>query len=1473
MFKFYRLTDSYFKAFLTALACLAFAALQDMSAQEIELRYSEGMMLTWNDDGSDGDNDGAFWAPFIPRGFFAINHTARSNYNSPSLNLFVARALREDSRPLAAPIGYELIWTDSGSDADRDGAFWRPIAPPGYVSLGTVGTVGGRPGLSEILCVRRDLVEVGSYGARVYNDAGSGADANFSAWNVVAPANCIHLASYVGHAGYGIPDEVPFCMKRSAVLELPYNSRIDTPDERLVRPQNPIAADAGQWGGATTRFEELVFIPGAGMWGNYYEDCGGKELYHVQHVVRLPNKDGRAYFAVTQSRAHNGWLSVMRTYPDRIDPVTDRVIPSDSGSPIGEYVWQDVYGGPALGQFNPIGNWNHPCKMELIGNVLVVVQQNWEATLFCPSAEMGVSEDAFLFYDVRDPENPVYWGMIPAYELGMGNDPNRDILDGMGILRDPQSGKYILRAQGTNGNVSWTSDTISPDIGDWRKLESLVGMTGQHGMLFNSFQINTEPGRIPRERVMWYQRGERGHEFFNLVNSQVSLERSSNSVVYAGGLPGADRDWDASSLYVTRRGVPIIYGMRSTFGESGRLYQVTDSRNNDLKTPRPDQLVTTALDGGKGSLRWAIGKGGVIQFDASLDGKILDLRQGPLVNYLHTVVVDASNLERGITIRGGAHKGPVFILGRETSATLRNITLTGGQAVVGGGILNEGGDLSLENCTVSGCQAQQGGGLANMRSANTSIIASTFHSNQASFQGGGIINDGGSVYILNSTIWNNYGAQKAGAGLRNEGGGELRLVHTTVSGNRIDANFIGAGIASFDPSSLTMVNSIVAGNENLAGGVSADIQGDVKARGPNLVEGGHLGRVLEGPAFLKGDPMFGPFDGRVLRLQAGSPAIDAARLLVETDQLGADRSVGDGPDLGAVESTASVVDGEGPEILEDPQGGITSYRNRNNEVFFFEVTGVDSGAVWGTDVYTDDSTLGKAAVHAGVLQVGQTSVIKVTILPGQDSYAGSERNGIATSSYGSWVGSYRIEGFGPGTVESTSLTSLGTGTEALLGGDLTDPEDDGVDAGSVDQFAVNGWNLVNVIPNEEPGFGGGEFAFNVFDNQLGGGNAKWCCNARDITFEFEDPVSVTHFTIASADDVPNRDWRVFRVQGSNDGTTFETFYESSGEERLWKERLEVLRFDLTTMTDPYRFIRFEADSNWGDSLWQIGEIEVFGDIIPMPRVHYAFNEGTGKTLMNIGSGADGRLVNAPSNPWQEGSPDGTGYLRFNEDGAGSTAMYVTTDLSMDSLTDYTMMAWIQFENNAGDNMIFGQLGTGAVLHNGARNTSYHLGHWGNDLTAGTVEVGVWHHVAYRYAGGTQSIFVDGIEVASAVRGPITNTSDIVIGGARSDVDWDFAGGLDDVRIYDVALSAKNIASLARSERVDTFAITGIQANQDGSITLSWPEIAGKNYEVSYTTDLKDGFRAIVTDLSGGSFTDTNRGIDEPMGYYLVTELD
>ncbi|WP_170182025.1 LCCL domain-containing protein [Phreatobacter stygius] len=69
----------------------------------------------------------------------------------------------------------------------------------------------------------------------------------------------------------------------------------------------------------------------------------------------------------------------------------------------------------------------------------------------------------------------------------------------------------------------------------------------------------------------------------------------------------------------------------------------------------------------------------------------------------------------------------------------------------------------------------------------------------------------------------------------------------------------------------------------------------------------------------------------------------------------------------------------------------------------------DRGSVWGMDVYTGDSSVCKAAVHAGAInrRGGQ-----VTVSPdaGQATYAGVTRNGISSSNYGSYASSFR---FGP----------------------------------------------------------------------------------------------------------------------------------------------------------------------------------------------------------------------------------------------------------------------------------------------------------------------------------------------------------------------------------------------------------------------------------------------------------------------------
>ena len=78
------------------------------------------------------------------------------------------------------------------------------------------------------------------------------------------------------------------------------------------------------------------------------------------------------------------------------------------------------------------------------------------------------------------------------------------------------------------------------------------------------------------------------------------------------------------------------------------------------------------------------------------------------------------------------------------------------------------------------------------------------------------------------------------------------------------------------------------------------------------------------------------------------------------------------------------------------------------DFYYLEVTGAIRGAVWGADIYTADSSLAATAIHAGVLKVGETGLVKVTILPGQEQYEGTESNGVTSQAFGRFPKSFRI---------------------------------------------------------------------------------------------------------------------------------------------------------------------------------------------------------------------------------------------------------------------------------------------------------------------------------------------------------------------------------------------------------------------------------------------------------------------------------
>lgn len=150
--------------------------------------------------------------------------------------------------------------------------------------------------------------------------------------------------------------------------------------------------------------------------------------------------------------------------------------------------------------------------------------------------------------------------------------------------------------------------------------------------------------------------------------------------------------------------------------------------------------------------------------------------------------------------------------------------------------------------------------------------------------------------------------------------------------------------------------------------------------------------------------------------------ISAASLKVDTFQFGAQQlKLSDVREL----RSPGAVDPEAMNAQADP-GNLTNYVGQAGKIHVFRVTGLVQGGaavarpglaglvvagpgfVWGTDMYTLDSPLGLAAVHAGVLKAGQTGVVRVKILGPQAAFQGSTRHGITSQAYGFYNGAYQF---------------------------------------------------------------------------------------------------------------------------------------------------------------------------------------------------------------------------------------------------------------------------------------------------------------------------------------------------------------------------------------------------------------------------------------------------------------------------------
>jgi hypothetical protein len=90
---------------------------------------------------------------------------------------------------------------------------------------------------------------------------------------------------------------------------------------------------------------------------------------------------------------------------------------------------------------------------------------------------------------------------------------------------------------------------------------------------------------------------------------------------------------------------------------------------------------------------------------------------------------------------------------------------------------------------------------------------------------------------------------------------------------------------------------------------------------------------------------------------------------------------------------------------------MSQFMGKNGVVFTFRVKAHKEGPIWGggrDSVYTSDSEIATAAIHAGVLKAGETGIVKLMMLPGRKSYPAVTRNGLTSHSFDSWDASYKF---------------------------------------------------------------------------------------------------------------------------------------------------------------------------------------------------------------------------------------------------------------------------------------------------------------------------------------------------------------------------------------------------------------------------------------------------------------------------------
>ena len=146
--------------------------------------------------------------------------------------------------------------------------------------------------------------------------------------------------------------------------------------------------------------------------------------------------------------------------------------------------------------------------------------------------------------------------------------------------------------------------------------------------------------------------------------------------------------------------------------------------------------------------------------------------------------------------------------------------------------------------------------------------------------------------------------------------------------------------------------------------------------------------------------------------------------------------------------------------------------------------------------------------------------------------------------------------------------------------------------------------------------------------------------------------------------------------------------------------------------------------------------------------------------------------------------------------------YLKNDTISLANKEFSVAFWIKMTSSASNHFFItqGTTSNNNYLQIGWGGNKYFLGFWNNDLNSSTVysgDINNWVHLVFMVrSNNNQVIYRNGIEIASRANTTAFNGSgDLRVGIRRDDVATDsFTGYMDDLRIYDKALSETEIVT-------------------------------------------------------------------------------